>query len=197
MDANHKQIWKTHLEALIDRMKQVADDMENVGTFKKSLNISSDEMEAAYALGYQFYKQQKYDKAMTIFQGLFLLDPFSKEYAQAIAATFKAQGQIADAGVQYITTYLAHPEDLSLALMACRCMAEVGNEIQACYILSGVIDAGRFPKDGPNKFVLNEAKIFLDALEKIVDKKLNLRNNENKIDGEPGTVRGSTTENGK
>jgi tetratricopeptide (TPR) repeat protein len=164
MDHQIEQQWKQNVELLMDRVKGIEKEIQENGTLAASIGVTEEEKQQAYALGYQFFQQKKYDKAMTIFEALHVMDPLNKDFAKAMAATLQMSGNLPDAAIHYLMAYFFHPEELEFALQSGRCMIEVGEVPQAYFILNAIVEAKRFPANDSNKAHLATIRTLLEGL---------------------------------
>jgi tetratricopeptide (TPR) repeat protein len=164
------ETFKINIGILMDKIKVLIKEIEKVGTLSVNIGVTNSEKDQAYALGYQFFQQKKYEKAMVIFNALYLMDPLNKEVSRAVAATLQMAGAIPEAALHYLLTYFFHPEDLSLALQSGRCMVEAGSIAQAYCILLAIVELKRYPSDADNQQAQTDIKTLLNALEKQMDR---------------------------
>ncbi|MDR1438244.1 MAG: tetratricopeptide repeat protein [Puniceicoccales bacterium] len=151
LDPELEEIYRKNVKALMDNISQIKVEFEKKNTLAQSVELATEEKQNAYTLGYQFYQQQKYDKALIIFNALHLLDPLNKEFAKAQAATMQMQGKFDDAALNFLITYFFHTECLEFALYAGRCMVEAKEFTQAYFILKNILAERRFPNSDENK----------------------------------------------
>jgi tetratricopeptide (TPR) repeat protein len=158
------ETWKANVVALMGKIDSLKEDIKKMGTLADSVGITDAEKQQAYALGYQFFQQKKYDKAMTIFDALYVLDPLNADFSKAVAVTLQAQGNLPDAAMQFLMTYFFHQEDLAMALHAGRCMLEAGGIAQAYFTLRSIVDAKRYPENASNARHLEIISALLEGL---------------------------------
>lgn len=63
--------------------------------------VTDDEMEAIYAIGYDYYRAGAYEKAETVFKGLCVLDAMNEKYHMALGGAYQAQRKWQKAIDQY------------------------------------------------------------------------------------------------
>jgi hypothetical protein len=136
--------------AMMEHMSGLREEIKEMGGLGDNVGITDQEKQQAYALGYQFFQQKKYDKAMTVFEALNVLDPLNVDFSKAIAVTLQAQDKPSDAAIQFMITYFFHQDDLSLALHAGRCMVEAKGPLQAYLVLRSIVEAKRYPETPAN-----------------------------------------------
>lgn len=185
MDPKMDAVYRKNLEALMERVEKIKKDLEKKGTLAQAVEIATEEKQSAYTLGYQFYQQQKYDKALIIFDALHMLDPLNKDFAKAQAATLQMSGNPYDAATQFLMAYFFHPEDLELALHAGKCMIQAGEFPQAYFILKNVVGAQKFSMTEENKKYCDIIRDLLPMLKKKGDSMMDNYAKRKKAGGAP------------
>jgi tetratricopeptide (TPR) repeat protein len=191
MDPKADAIYRKNLETLMERVEKIKKDLEKKGTLAQAVEIATEEKQSAYTLGYQFYQQQKYDKALIIFNALHMIDPLNKDFAKAQAATLQMSGNPYDAATQFLMAYFFHPEDLELALLAGRCMAQAQEFPQAYFILKNVLAAQKFPMTEENKKYCDVIRDLLPAFKNKGDSMIDDYAKRKKMGGAPTTKKAS------
>jgi tetratricopeptide (TPR) repeat protein len=169
MEDEQYKVWQKNLEELMGKMQTMKDEIREKGSVGDAVGVTEDEKQDAYALGYRFFQQKKYDKAMTIFDALFILDPIHKDFSKAVAATLQMSGNLPDAAIQYLISYFFNQDDLSLILYAGRCMMELGQVLPAYYIMRSVVEAKKYSQTSENIKVRDTIQALLKILKKQVD----------------------------
>jgi tetratricopeptide (TPR) repeat protein len=190
MDMAADAIYRKNLEALMEHVEKIKKDLEKKGTLAQAVEIATEEKQSAYTLGYQFYQQQKYDKALVIFNALHMLDPLNKDFAKAQAATLQMSGNPFDAATQFLMAYFFHPDDLELALYAGKCMIQSGEIPQAYFILKNILAAQRFPMTDENKKFSDIIRELLPTLKQKGDAMLDTLSKQKKMGGAPVMAKG-------
>lgn len=188
MDPKVDAVYRKNLEALMERVEKIKKDLEKKGTLARAVEIATEEKQSAYVLGYQFYQQQKYDKALIIFDALHMLDPLNKDFAKAQAATLQMGGNPFDAATQFLMAYFFNPEDLELALHAGKCMIQAGEFPQAYFILKNILAAQKFPMTEDNKKYCGVIQELLPALKAKGDSTMDKYGKQKKSGGAPTTA---------
>jgi tetratricopeptide (TPR) repeat protein len=189
MDPKMDAVYRKNLEALMEHVEKIKKDLEKKGTLAQAVEIATEEKQSAYTLGYQFYQQQKYDKALIIFNALRMLDPLNKDFAKAQAATLQMSGNPFDAATQFLMTYFFHPDDLELAFHAGKCMMQAGEFPQAYFILKNILAAQKFPMTEENKKYSDIIRELLPALKNKGDSMMDNYAKTKKAGGAPTTVK--------
>lgn len=162
--------WKEKIEATIDQTAQIAEKIKQIGTLASSAGVTDREKEHAYGLGYQFYQQKKYDKALVVFDALHMLDPLNRDFAKGMAATLQMMGNFPEAAMAYLMAYFYSPDDLELALLAGRCMMESSQFHQAYYILDSIVSAKHYQNSDGNQQILKSISTLKEILKKNMDR---------------------------
>ncbi|MDR1456826.1 MAG: tetratricopeptide repeat protein [Puniceicoccales bacterium] len=192
MDPKMDAVYRKNLELLMERVEKIKKDLEKKGTLAQAVEIATEEKQSAYTLGYQFYQQQKYDKALIIFNALHMLDPLNKDFAKAQAATLQMSGNPFDAATQFLMAYFFHPEDLELALFAGKSMIQAGEFPQAYFILKNVLAAQKFPMTEENKKYCDIIRELLPTLKNKGDSMMDNYAKRKKTGGAPTVVKDPT-----
>lgn len=166
LDLRQEETYRKNLKCLLDSIGDTRKELEKKGSLAHIIEVATEEKQNAYTLGYQFYQQQKYDKALIIFNALHLLDPLNKEFAKAQAATMQMQKNFKDAALHFLIAYFFHQEDLELALYAGRCMMEAQEVVQAYFIMKHILQEKRFPDSPENKKFASIIQEFVTLLKK-------------------------------
>lgn len=149
-----KKDFSQAITNLIDKMAKQKEDLSKNGGLGSVIGITDQEKKCAYSLGYQFFQQKKYEKALTIFQSLHMLDPINPDFAQAVAATHKESEDFESAAASYMMAYFYHPNRLDFALSSAQCMVKTGKVDQANWLLDAILQVKRFEATPENdKFV--------------------------------------------
>ncbi|WP_187394986.1 SycD/LcrH family type III secretion system chaperone [Pigmentiphaga aceris] len=81
------------------------------GTIGPALDITEDEREAMYQLGYGFHQQGRYSEAFKAFSMLVIWDHLEPRYLVALASTCQMLGRYADALQHYMMATLISLDD--------------------------------------------------------------------------------------
>lgn len=182
-------VYRKNLETLMERVEKIKTDLAKKSTLAQAVEIATEEKQSAYTLGYQFYQQQKYDKALIIFNALHMLDPLNKDFAKAQAATLQMGGNPFDAATQFLMAYFFHPDDLELALLAGKCMLQAMEFPQAYFILKNIMSAQKFPMTEENKKHCDVIRELLPVLKNKGDSMMDNYAKQKKSRGAPTTAR--------
>lgn len=148
---NQQQNWNAKVEQLLNSMKESVEQIKRDGTLGSSLSVTDEEKKQAYTLGFQFFQQNKFDRALLIFESLYALDPLNASFAKAVASCYKKMGQAQVAAIGFLMAYFYHPELLELAFLAGQTLVECGGVAQAYHIMKGILHAKRFPDNEENR----------------------------------------------
>jgi predicted Zn-dependent protease len=161
-----EDIWHEKIKTLLGQMAAAVGELKKDGTLSAGMGVTEDEMNQAYGIGYQFFQQNKFDKAETIFRALCLLNPLNAVYIQARAATYKMSGKLVDAALLYLLGYFVHPDKIDMAMQSGCCMVEVGRKLHAYLVLNGVhrILKPEKKNDEPRKKLGELVKLLHDSV---------------------------------
>ncbi|MDR2341232.1 MAG: tetratricopeptide repeat protein [Puniceicoccales bacterium] len=194
MDQKMDAVYRKNLEMLMERVEKIKKDLEKKGTLAQAVEIATGEKQSAYTLGYQFYQQQKYDKALIIFNALHMIDPLNKDFAKAQAATTQMSGNPFDAASQFLMAYFFHPDDLELAFLAGKNMMQAGEFPQAYFILKNILAAQKFPMTEANKKYCDLIKDLLPAIKYKGDAMMDKHDKQKKTGGAPMAQKAAKTD---
>lgn len=149
--AEQQQNWNAKIEHLLNQMKDSAEKIQREGTIAAAIDVTDGEKKQAYTLGYQFFQQNKFDRALVIFEALYALDPLNASFSKAVASCYKKMGQTQVAAIAFLMTYFYHPEQLEFAFLAGQALVECGGVNQAFHIMNGILHAKRYPDTEENR----------------------------------------------
>lgn len=135
---------------LAGKVQEIAKRVNSKGNILNALGVTEQEMATSYSLGYQFYQQKKYDKALLIFTTLHLLQPTNNDFTKGLAATLQMSGEFQTAALQYLMGYFFHPENLEMAFLAARCMMDAGMIQAATETIDGILRDHKYEKSKEN-----------------------------------------------
>jgi hypothetical protein len=158
------RLWRENIATLANQVHSVVEGLRKVGNIGDGMGVTEEEKRQAYSLGYQFYLQKKYDKAMVIFRALHMLDPLCLTFSKAYASALHMGGDRSTAAFHYLMAYFIHPEDLELALLCGRCMVELGQTTQAYLTLNGIAGVPQLVGKAEDKKQVEVFRTFLSAL---------------------------------
>lgn len=105
----------------------VMDYMAKGGTLKDLQGLTSENMEAIYAVGHNLYSAGKYEQAHSLFQYLCMLMPYEKKYWLGLGACRQMQKNFQDAVDAYCLAGALDPSDPHAPLHAGECFLALGN----------------------------------------------------------------------
>ena len=116
--------------------RAVEEFISSGATLKDVRGLSDQEMDAIYAMAYNFYNHGKFEKAEQAFKFLTYYDHLEKKYLLGLAACRQMSGNYAGAVDTYGVATIMDPEDPTGSLHAAECliaMKDTERAIQACY----------------------------------------------------------------
>jgi type III secretion system low calcium response chaperone LcrH/SycD len=126
--------------------------IENAGTLKDIRGLADKDMEAIYAMGYLYYNNAKYEKALDVFRFLCFYDHLERRWWMGLAATWQMMKNFEDAIEAYRFAALLDVEDPTPHLHAADCFLAIGNTKDAESALMAVIHwAGEKPEHAAKK----------------------------------------------
>ena len=130
-------------------------------TFKHLKNISDDDMEGIYSVGYSLYNNGKYDDAEKVFQFLTYFDHYSRKYWMGLGATWQMAKKHKKATEAYAMATLLDVHDPMPYLHAADCLLAQGDVENAKSALMGAVKYS-----GKSKEIKERAQALLDFLNK-------------------------------
>lgn len=135
---------------------------------KEALKIPKSQLDMFYAMGYDFYQRDKYEKAETFFSLLVFVDPLEEKYWEGLGATEKQLKKIDLAITAYGMLTQIKPKCAIHYLNLAECFffrKQFKEASQCCETM--LFLAETFPQDNPNSAAhIQKAKLFLNALNK-------------------------------
>ncbi len=125
--------------------------------------ITDEEMEAAYANGYNMFRAGNYERAESMFSFLATLDTLEKKYWTALGACRFNQKHYHNAIAAYSQAVLLDVEDPGLLIKIAQCQLGLGEKETAMGVLESALEfAGDNPKHAAGKA---KAQALLDLLQ--------------------------------
>lgn len=110
--------------------------------------VTPEQMEALYALGYQYYNSDDYENAGNIFKALCLFDPSDERYAMGYAACLQELKEYRRAADMYsLCCVLSGLKDPKPMYYAALCLLKAGERDNAVVALQSLEVMGREGKD--------------------------------------------------
>jgi type III secretion system low calcium response chaperone LcrH/SycD len=135
-----------------------------------ALSIPKDKLNAMYAIAYDLYSNDKYEKAVNIFGMLCLYDPLNIDYWQGLGATHKMLKHYDLAALAYSTLIQLRSTQMSYYLDLAECFLQMKQVENAKNCLQGALligEADNLKNRGSNcEAHVQRAKALLDLLEK-------------------------------
>lgn len=139
---------------------------------KEALNIPQSQMDLFYAMAYDLYQRNKYEKAETIFTLLVFCDPMEDKYWEGLAGTQKQLKKIDLALTAYAMLTQLKPKKAIyyLNLAECfLCRKQFKEATECCEAM--FFNAESFPEENQNiEMHINKAKILQNTLTKKLEK---------------------------
>ena len=128
------------------------------------LGFDDQQMDAFYAMGYNFYQAGKYDDANKIFRALCLFDSLVPKHWLGLGATLQMQKQYEQAAEVYGMCATINVEDPRASFHAAECFIALNDREKAIAALNTVVELS---SDTPkNKPFIDKAKAMLALLQK-------------------------------
>ncbi|MDR0392627.1 MAG: tetratricopeptide repeat protein [Puniceicoccales bacterium] len=135
-----------------------------------AFNIPKDKLNAMYAIAYDLYSNDKYEKAVGLFNMLCLYDPLNVDYWQGAGAAYKMLKQYDLAAAVYGTLIQLRSTQMSYYLDLAECFLQLKQVENAKNCLQGALligEADNLKNRGSNcEAHVQRAKALLDLLEK-------------------------------
>ncbi|MDR0647114.1 MAG: tetratricopeptide repeat protein [Puniceicoccales bacterium] len=135
-----------------------------------AFNIPKEKLNIMYAIAYDLYNNNKYEKAVGIFSVLCLYDPLNIDYWQGLGATYKLLKQYDLAAAAYSTLIQLRSTQMSYYLDLAECLLQTKKIEEAKKCLQGVLSIGEsddLKNRGNNcEAHVQRAKALLNLLEK-------------------------------
>lgn len=135
---------------------------------KEALKIPKSQMDMFYAMAYDFYQRNKYEKAETLFSLLTFCDPMEEKYWEGLGATQKQLKKLdlAIAAYGMLTQIRAKCATYYLDLAECFFLRKQFKEAAQC-CEAMLFMAESFPESNPNiGNQIQKTKLLLKALNK-------------------------------
>lgn len=138
---------------------------------KEALKIPKSQLDMFYAMAYDFYQRNKYEKAETFFSLLVLIDPLEEKYWEGLGGTEKQLKKFDLAITAYGMLTQIKPKQAIHYLDLAECFfwrKQFKEAMQSCEAM--LFFAESFPGDNPNITPhVQKAKLFLEVLKKKVE----------------------------
>ena len=135
---------------------------------KEALKIPKSQLDMFYAMAYDFYQRDKYEKAETFFTLLVLVDPLEEKYWEGLGGTEKQLKKFDLAITAYGMLTQIKPKQAIHYLDLAECFfwrKQFKEAMQSCEAMLFFAEA--FPGDNPNITPhVKKAKLFLEVLKK-------------------------------
>ena len=138
---------------------------------KEALKIPKSQLDMFYAMAYDFYQREKYEKAETFFSLLVLVDPLEEKYWKGLGGTEKQLKNFDWAITAYGMLTQIKPKQAIHYLELAECFfwrKQFKEAMQSCEAM--LFFAETFPENNPNITPhIKKAKLFLEILKKKVE----------------------------
>ena len=135
---------------------------------KEALKIPKSQLDMFYAMAYDFYQRNKYEKAETFFSLLVFVDPLEEKYWEGLGATEKQLKKFDLAITAYGMLTQIKPKCAIYYLNLAECFffrKQFKEAVQCCEAMLFLAES--FPQDNPNSAAhIQKANLFLNALNK-------------------------------
>ncbi|MDR1254477.1 MAG: tetratricopeptide repeat protein [Puniceicoccales bacterium] len=135
-----------------------------------ALSIPKEKLNIMYAIAYDLYDNNKYEKAVNIFNMLCLYDPLNTDYWQGLGATQKLLKKYELAALAYSTLIQLRNTQMAYYLDLAECLLQMERIEDAKKCLQGILSIGEsneLKNHGTNcEAYVQRAKALLALLEK-------------------------------
>lgn len=128
------------------------------------IGFDDKQMEALYAMAFNFYRSGRYDEALKIFRGLCLFDQLEPKYWVGLGATLQMLNQFPEAVQAYAYAGTLDITDPKPAFHAAECYIALNDKENAISALTSVVDFANADSPDVKPFV-DKAKALLKVLE--------------------------------
>ncbi|MBF0318679.1 MAG: SycD/LcrH family type III secretion system chaperone [Nitrospirae bacterium] len=118
------------------KMECVMKILKGEDTISGLAGLTTPQLEAIYAMGYNYYASRKYIDAIKIFSWLTLMKPMEAKYLLGLGAALQSLKRYAEAFRAFMFSAVADAENPAPYLYAAECCASLGQKEQALKILA-------------------------------------------------------------
>lgn len=126
-------------------------------------------LEAAYAIGSEFFKIKKYKQAEDIFYFLATMNHYEVRYWKALAVTLFTEKKYRDAISVYLAVYFLSPDDIEVLSAMADCCLHLGDKEGAREFLEQVCEI--FKEEKKREDLAKRARGLLDIMDANEEKK--------------------------
>ena len=131
-----KELEMTPEDALNALVSMVEKGLTTVAELR---GISPDELEAVYALAYDYYRVGTYDSAETLFRFLTVMDHFNEKYWMGMAAVYQVQKRFKEAlRIYAFVAVTLNAKNIKASYYAAECCLATGDVTNATSALEHV-----------------------------------------------------------
>ena len=131
-----KELEMTPEDALNALVSMVEKGLTTVAELR---GISTDELEAVYALAYDYYRVGNYDSAETLFRFLTVMDHFNEKYWMGMAAVYQVQKRFKEAlRIYAFVAVTLNVKNVNASYYAAECYLATGDVTNATSALEHV-----------------------------------------------------------
>ncbi len=140
-------------------------------TLKEAFDMPQDKLDMMYALAYDLYQNDKYEKATKIFNVLCIYDPLKLDYWLGLGACQKMLEQYEGAIMAYHTVLSLDPSnfvsylDMAECLFKLKQLPAAKKFVEAMLLMSK--DGKLVPSTDRNRAALQKAQVMMTLLEKV------------------------------
>lgn len=149
-------------EELGNRIVELLEFVGEGGTLKTLAGMSGEDMEAIYAVAFNYYNAKKYDKAHEMFQFLCLNDHAEPRWYYGLGVVRQAMGDFQGAVNAYGMATLFDIENPAPHAQAGYCLLAMGKPVEAKAALEGAIIA--CGDDPENESLKTQAQSLLKTI---------------------------------
>lgn len=126
---------------LLAKAEEILKHLETGGTLKAVVNLADEELEAIYAVAYNYFTARKFDQAVQLFKFLCLYDHMEPRWAYGLGIAQQQRGDFAAALNAYGLATLLDIEDPRPQVQAGYCLMATNQWPEAVSALEGAVMA--------------------------------------------------------
>ncbi len=154
----------------LDRMekngKTITDYLSSGGVYQDLFHINDGAMEAKYSQGYHHFERQEYPQAIELFTSLTILNPYTKKYWTALAASYMAMEDYAPATLNYELASTLDEKDPEPCFLAAYGYFMLHDYDRAEQALKLCIDVARVSGNQTHRSLEDRANTLLQEIKK-------------------------------
>ena len=151
------------MSVIIESVSELADILEKSSLIKKDSlpTFSSESLAAMYAMGYELYRNGKYEDALAFFKLLTLSNSFERKYLMGLAACYQMLKDYEKALECYSAAAIQNSTDPYVHWHAADCFFHSGNLIKAQEALESALVTAK--QDNTHHALIPKLELIADA----------------------------------